>query len=127
MVNIDLKRAKNLLNSARILFEEGDIYGVSGLAYQAFESATIALLREVNGYEQTTHFSRRRRAKDLLKKYREKIDFIWEARNIDFYGNIRVGKKKREITEREAKDSLFLIENMIKEIEDLLKEKDQEY
>lgn len=121
MVDIDLKRAKNLLKSAEDLFEYGDIYGVAGLAYQAFESATMALLKKINRRNQLTHLSRRKRAKTLLKKYKDKIDFIWSARNIDFYGNIRIGEGKKEITMEEVSECLSLISSMIKDIDDLLK------
>lgn len=44
MADLDLERAKKLLKSARDLFNKGDVQGVAGLAYQAFESANIALL-----------------------------------------------------------------------------------
>ena len=42
-LDLDLKRAKSLLKSAKDLYERGDMAGVAGLAYAAFESAIIAL------------------------------------------------------------------------------------
>ncbi len=122
MVDIDLRRAKNLLISAKDISERGDIYGVAGLAYQAFESATIALMEKVNGQEQTTHFARRKRAKELLADYRDKIDILWEVRNVDFYGNVKIGNEKREISREEVMECLALVEDMISEIEKLLEE-----
>ena len=122
MADIDLDRARNLLKSARELYEHGEVYGVAGLAYQAFESATTSMLKAINGKDQHSHEGRRKRAKELLRKYRGKIDFIWEARNIDFYGNIRLSEDKREITRQEVKESIVLIEKMIGEVEKLLSE-----
>ena len=57
MADLDLERAKKLLKSAQDLFNEGDVSGVAGLAYQSFESAIIALLKKRNGYDQDTHYS----------------------------------------------------------------------
>jgi hypothetical protein len=82
----------------------------------------MALLGGINGKDKPTHAKRRMRAKELLRKYREKIDFTWEARNIDFYGNLRIGEEKRDITKEEVKESLFLIEKMIEEADAILKE-----
>jgi len=121
MVSIDIERAEKLLKSAQDLFEQGDIYGVAGLAYQAFESATIALLKKMNGYDRKSHFSRRKRAKEILKRYRDEIDIIWEIRNIDFYGNIVVGDEKREIEKDEVEKCLDIIREMIEEIKEFLK------
>lgn len=87
MANVDLDRAKRLLRSAKDLFDQGDIAGVAGLAYQAFESAFIALTIEKNGVDAGSHSTRRERAKALLSQHRDKIETLWEIRNIDFYGN----------------------------------------
>nr|WP_279383650.1 hypothetical protein [Methanobacterium formicicum] len=40
MVDLDMERAKNLLKSAEDLYEQGDLAGVAGLGYAAFESAS---------------------------------------------------------------------------------------
>lgn len=120
MADVNLERAKNLLRSAVHLCERGDVYGVAGLSYQAFESATVALMERVNGADGKTHFSRRERAKELLAKYRDKIDVLWEARNVDFYGNVELGGGRREISSEEVKRCLALVEKMVKEIEELI-------
>ena len=122
MVDIDMERAKRLLKSARDLYEQGDMAGVAGLAYTAFESAIIALTKKRNGRNYATHYLRRERAKVLLKKYQDKIDVLWEVRNIDFYGNVRIGSKKRELTQDEVKDGLNVVERIIEEIEKILKD-----
>jgi len=124
MADVNLERAKNLLKSAAHLYEHGDAYGVAGLSYQAFESATVALMERVNGMDKKSHFSRRERAKELLAKYRDKIDILWEARNVDFYGNVELGGGKREISKEEVKKCLALVEKMIKEIEELIELKE---
>ncbi len=122
MVDIDIERAKRLLKSARDLYEQGDIAGVAGLAYTAFESAIIALTRKLNGQDYANHHLRRERAKVLLKKYQDKIDILWEVRNIDFYGNVKIGPKKRELTPNEVEDGLNVVERIIEEVEKILED-----
>lgn len=40
MADLDMERAKNLLDSAEDLYQKGDLAGVAGLSYAAFESAS---------------------------------------------------------------------------------------
>lgn len=123
MVDLDMDRAKKLLKSAKDLYEQGDMAGVAGLAYAAFESATMTLTGKINGKDYRSHNLRRERAKTLLKKYHDKIDLLWEIRNIDFYGNIRIGSPKREISQEDVEEGLNAVENIIEEIEKILNEK----
>lgn len=55
MDNIDMDRAKNLLKSAKDLHDQGDLAEVAGLAYAAFESATMALTDKINGKDHHSH------------------------------------------------------------------------
>lgn len=91
MADLDLERAKRLFKSATALYERGDMAGVAGLAYAAFESAIIALTKKRNGLDYSSHSLRRQRAKVLLENYRDTIDVLWEVRNIDFYGTVKIG------------------------------------
>ncbi len=120
MVEIDLDRAKRLLSSARKLFDLGDYVGVAGLSYQAFESATISLLKIKNGGDRRSHFARRERAKELLISFGDRIDELWEIRNVDFYGNTRIGDEKRTISRDEAEDCLITVEEIMEKIEELI-------
>ena len=121
MAGLDIVRAKKLVGSARKLFESGDITGVAGLAYQAFESASSALIGIKNGADKKSHFGRRERTKELLVDFRNRVDKLWEYRNIDFYGNISLNMEKREITMAEVEDCLVTVEGIIAEIESILK------
>ena len=121
MADLDLERAKNLLKSAKDLYEQGDMAGVAGLAYAAFESAIIALIKKKNGMDYPSHLLRRKRAKILLiEKYQDKIDLLWEVRNIDFYGNVKIGSEMREISRAEVEDGLNAVEKIIEEVEKVL-------
>ncbi|MEW5936596.1 MAG: HEPN domain-containing protein [Candidatus Thermoplasmatota archaeon] len=122
MARIDIERARKLLRSAERLFELGDLHGVAGLAYQAFESGIVSLIKIKNGIDQKSHGGRRKRAKELLSKFRDRIDDLWEYRNIDFYGNISMGNEKRGITSQEAKESLDIVKRIIDEIEQFVGE-----
>lgn len=53
MDNIDLERAKKLLQSAEHLVEKGDLAGAGGLAYQAFESAVRKVIKAIEEKETT--------------------------------------------------------------------------
>jgi HEPN domain-containing protein len=105
-LDLDLERAKKLLKSAKDLYERGDMAGVAGLAYAAFESAIIALTKKKNGIDYPSHLLRRERAKVLLELYQEKIDILWEERNIDFYGNVKIGSERRELSRDEVENGL---------------------
>ncbi len=87
MDNLDLERAKKLLQSAEHLVEKGDLAGAGGLAYQAFESAVI------------------------VKK-------LWAVRNVDFYGNEKIGEASREIKKEEIKDSVQEVRKILKALEE---------
>lgn len=90
------------------------------MAYAAFESAIIALTKRKNGTDYPSHLLRRERAKVLLDKYRDKIDVLWEVRNIDFYGNVKVGTEMRELSRAEVEDGLNAVEKIIEEVEKVL-------
>lgn len=119
-VGADIERAEGLLESARGLFHQGDLAGVAGLAYQAFESAMIALTEEINGADPGSHASRRSRAKVLLSSHRDRIDFLWEVRNVDFYGNPMLNQPKRGLTKEEVREALDSVETIIEEIKRIL-------
>jgi len=121
MADLDLERAKNLLKSAKVLYERGDLAGVAGLAYASFESAITALTKKKNGLDYPSHLLRRERAKVLLEEYQEKIDVLWEVRNIDFYGNVKIGSEIRELSRDEVEDGLNAVEKIIEEVEKVLK------
>ena len=120
-LDLDLERARNLLKSAKDLYEHGDMAGVAGLAYAAFESAIIALTKKKNGIDYPSHLLRRERAKVLLDKYQDKIDVLWEVRNIDFYGNVEIGSEMKELSIDEVEDGLSAVEKIIEEVEKVLK------
>lgn len=120
MVDIDMERAKNLLKSAEDLHKQGDLAGVAGLAYAAFESAIMSLTNRINGKDYQSHRLRKERAKQMLSKYEDKMDFLWEVRNIDFYGNVKLGSQKREISPKEVENGLKSVKEIIIEIERII-------
>jgi hypothetical protein len=122
MVDIDMERAKNLLKSAEDLHEQGDMAGVAGLAYAAFESAIMSLTDKINGKDYHSHRLRKERAKEMLGKHENKMDFLWEVRNIDFYGNVKLGSSKREIFPQEVENGLKCVKEIIAEIEKIINE-----
>jgi uncharacterized protein (UPF0332 family) len=113
MADIDMERAKRLLKCAKTLFNEEDLYGVAELTKLAFGSATIALTARINGRDPKKHLSGTRRAKEIVSKLKDRMDF---------YGNARQGGEKREITPEEVKEALDVVEEYIKEAEKILKQ-----
>ncbi len=53
----------------------------------------------------------------MLCKYEDKMDLLWEIRNIDFYGNVKIGAHKREISHQEVEDGLKSVKEIINDIE----------
>lgn len=120
MADLNLKRAHALLKSARELYEQGELAGVAGLAYQAFESAMMALAKEK---DRPNHAYRCRLAVELLHTSQESINKLWEARNVDFYGNEKIGQTAREIELSEVEICLNVVEEFILAVENLSKRK----
>lgn len=120
MADVDFQRAEKLLEGAKLLYQQGDFYGVAGLACQALESAIIGLTNKIGEVNGGTHQERLERAKKLLKSGQDKIDFLWDARNIDFYGNVRRYESKRELTPSEVKEVIQIVEEIINKIRDLV-------
>lgn len=108
------------MKSAQDLYDQGDFAGVAGLAYAAFESATMALTDKINGKDYPSHQLRNKRIKRILSRYEDKMDVLWEIRNIDFYGNVKLGSPKREISPEEVEEGLKIVEEIIREIERIL-------
>lgn len=123
MVDIILKRAKQLFKSAKGLYERGDFYGVAGLSYQAFECAIIALNRKTDR-DIPSHKYRMQKAKEKITLFKDKLNFLWEARNIDFYGNVDPKDPQKELQKEEIKECLDMVEKIIKNVETLLEELD---
>lgn len=117
MVGLDLKRAKDLLNSAEKLFEGEDLAGSGGLAYQAFESAVMAVTKFKGEKDRPDHFKRRKKAKELLKVSEKAVKKLWTVRNVDFYGNEKIGEEAREIEKEEVESSLKEVKKVIEKIE----------
>ncbi len=118
MDNLDLERAKKLLQSAEHLVEKGDLAGAGGLAYQAFESAVIAVTRLEGQKDYPDHTQRRKKAEELLKVSQDKVKKLWAVRNVDFYGNEKIGEASREIKKEEIENSVQEVRKIIKALEE---------
>lgn len=118
-----LNRAKKLIESARCLFEQEDLTGVAGLAYQAVEAAIIHLTNKMNGKISAAHGERRKRAEELLSLSKNALKDLWSARNIDFYGNERIDGGQKELDMQEIQDSLEKAEEIIFQIEKIVNKK----
>ena len=118
---VDLSKAYGLLKSAKALFDRGDVAGVAGLAYQAFEAAVIAL-GKATGEDQGDHLLRRKKAEEILGASRETMRKLWSYRGIDFYGNEKIGGREKKLTLEEIKESVDIVEKMIGQTEALLTE-----
>lgn len=124
MAQKDLERAKALHKSAELLYKEGDMAGVAGLTYQTFESALMAFNKIVKGKDIPSHKYRMKTAKELYSEHFEEVDFLWEMRNIDFYGNKRPGENEDiELQKEKLKKSLESVGDIIEKTEELLKDK----
>ncbi|HLD72355.1 MAG TPA: hypothetical protein VJA23_02115 [Candidatus Nanoarchaeia archaeon] len=115
----DLTKAKNLLRSAEDLFVRKEFAGVAGLAYQAFEVGIIVLSENLQEILKD-HLSRRKKAEELLGIPTQMMKKIWRYRNVDFYGNERIGENKIELSEIEIKEALTTVKDLLIKIENLI-------
>ncbi len=118
MDNVDLERAKRLLQSAEHLVEKGDLAGAGGLAYQALESAIIAVTRREGQQDYPDHTQRRKKAEELLKVSQDKVKRLWAIRNVDFYGNESIGAASREVKKEEIEEAVQEVRKIIRAIEE---------
>ncbi len=115
----DLTKAKNLLRSAEDLFTRKEFAGVAGLAYQAFEAGIIVLSEKLRE-DLKDHLSRRKKAEELLGIPNQIMKKIWRYRNVDFYGNERIGENEKELSEIEIKEALTTVKDLLTKIENLI-------
>jgi hypothetical protein len=106
--------------SASKNLDDGLTAGVAGLSYQAVEAAATLLIEMVNGHDPGHHSKRILRATQLLHLAKVELDSLWDARNIDFYGNVSVGMPRRQITPKEARDSLGAALRIVAQVKSLL-------
>ncbi len=119
-----MERAEELLAAARGILKGGRVVGVAGLSYQAVEAAAVHLIEVVNGHDPGGHAKRAYRATQLLHLCKDEMDRLWEARNIDFYGNVSVGQPKRSITHEEVRTSLEAAERLVRQVKVLVGERE---
>jgi len=51
-----------------------------------------------------------------VKEGRDKIDLLWEIRNVDCYGNPKPGEPKREVSRAEVEEALRTVEEIIQAV-----------
>lgn len=116
MADRDIDRAEGLLRSARTLLNSGDVAGVCGLAYQAFEAAVDALNKHLAGSVAANHTARRQIATTLLHGRQADIEFLWDARNVDFYGNTMPGAPPQTLAAADVERALRTVAAILDDI-----------
>ncbi len=122
MVERDLTRAKALLASAEKLYRTGDLAGVAGLAYQAFESAVMAFNKIVKGKDVASHQRRMQTAREIFSERADDLKFLWNMRNIDFYGDVSPGDFG-ELQKERVEKVLVTVREIIEKTEKMVKSK----
>lgn len=115
-----LSRAWQLLAAAQSLVQERNSTGAAGLAYQAFDLASKALAQAIDGTDPGTHRGRMRRAQRLLTKHTDKLDFLWEVRQKDFYGDTSAGGARALPLDQEVEQALMIVGDILREIDEAL-------
>ena len=115
-----LTRAWDLLRSAQSLVRDGNVTGSAGLAYQAFDLAAKALTQASNGNDAGGHHRRMRRAQRLLTTHADRLDFLWELRQRDFYGDVRPGAGQELPKPEEVEEAVTIVEAILTEIDQAL-------
>jgi len=121
MAHIELLvRAWALLKAAQSLAAEEDIAGSAGLAYQAADLASKALAQAIDGSDPGSHRGRMRRAQQLLNTHTDKLDFLWELRQKDFYGDVSLGGAPGTPSNDEVREALSIVQEILSEIDHVL-------
>lgn len=115
-----LGRAWELLAAAESLVRDDNLTGAAGLAYQAFDLAAKALTQAIDGADPGTHRGRMRRAERLLTKHTEKLDFLWEVRQKDFYGDVTPGGVQELPEPAQVAAALRIVREILQEIDGAL-------
>ena len=76
----------------------------------------------VKGKDVASHRFRMETAKKFFSEYSEKLDFLWEMRNIDFYGNVKPGIDA-ELKKEKVKEALETVREIVGKIESMLENK----
>ena len=58
----------------------------------------------------------------LLNLSKETLNKLWSSRNIDFYGNEKIGEEKKELNTEDIKESVNKAEEIIGKVENELKD-----
>lgn len=121
MAHLDaLRRARELFSAAQSLASQRNLTGAAGLAYQAFDLAAKALAQALDGADPGSHRSRMLRAQRELTRHEDKLVFLWEIRQKDFYGDVRPGGRQGVPTEEEVADAIAIVGDILEDIEKVL-------
>jgi HEPN domain-containing protein len=114
-----LERAKAHLASARFLQESGpdDIAGIAGLAFQAVDLAGKVLTAEIDGEDAGSHRARMIRTQEIVRTQQGKLDFLWNIRQRDFYGDDYAGGPASTPTTAQVKRALNIASEIIERID----------
>ena len=80
----------------------------------------------MKGKDIPSHEYRSKTAKEIYSEHFHDLDFLWEMRNIDFYGNRKPGKDEDAHLEKEKLEkSLTTVRDIIEKTEELIKKKEE--
>lgn len=89
---------------------------MAGLAFQAIDLASKALTEAIDGTDPGSHRARMRRVQKLIQADQADLEFLWEIRQRDFYGDVTLGAPRQLPTEEQIRSSLSLAKNLIDRI-----------
>jgi HEPN domain-containing protein len=118
-----LDRAYALLASAERLGNEGGVAGAAGLAFQALDLAAKALTAAIDGADAGSHRARMARVRELTQAQQSDLDFLWEIRQRDFYGDSSLGAPRDMPTEDQVREALALARSLVERIDHVLRER----
>lgn len=115
-----LTRGWELFAAAESLVRDENVTGAAGLAYQAFDLAAKALTKAIDGADPGSHRGRMQRAERLLTRHADKLNFLWQIRQKDFYGDVTPGGVEELPQVADVEEALRIVKDILQEIDGAL-------
>jgi hypothetical protein len=110
--------------SAERLAGEREVAGAAGLAFQAIDLASKALTEAIDGTDAGSHRARMQRVQQIIQADQAELDFLWEVRQRDFYGDPALGAPRQLPTQEQVRTALSVARKLIDRIDQVMTRSD---
>jgi len=94
-----------------------EMVGVAGLAFQAVDLATKAIMEAIDGADAGSHRARMQRLTEIVVADQDDLDFLWDIRQRDFYGDPSPGRALDLPAGEQVRQALTLARSIVERID----------